>query len=365
MRFKEKEQITISLTGSCNLRCVYCYMPKEQPSPEQELIDFNFCMRGISDFFQYSNSRCIRFFAGGEPTLAFPLMRRIAQAARCLAGDSLRLELESNGFFSDEIADWISENINYLWISCDGLPEIQNQQRPCPKHPEASKVIYKHILRFAQEPGLQFGVRATLQDVSAQAQISMIDFFHSLGVTNVCASPVFSSYANEKAQTANVLGFAKGFVPAYQHAKGLEMQYLSLLMINFDEPTDIYCQASIPTPRLTRDGYVSCCDWAAVGPGRIPKWMEPCIFGRYDPKQDVIHYDIEKIEQIRQRNADYLGDRACQGCPALRHCAGGCIGKVMSHSKNMFQTSDPWCEAVRYLYQHLKLEKGDITVLHP
>lgn len=365
MKFKEKEQITISLTGSCNLQCIYCYMPKEHAVTDQELIDFRFCMRGIEDFFRNSSSRCIRFFAGGEPTLAFPLMKKITQAARDLAGDVLRLELETNGFFSEDIANWIAENIHYLWISCDGPPEVQNQQRPSRLNSEACQVIYRHISRFAQQPELQLGVRATLQDVSAQDQMEMIDFFHSLGVTNVAASPVFSSYANERTHTANVLGFAEGFVPAYWHAKELNMQYLSLFMVNFDEPTDVFCQASIPTPRLTRDGYVSCCDWAAVGPGRLPEWMESCIFGRYDPDQDVIHYDMDKIKNIRQRNVRYLGQNACKGCPALYHCAGGCIGKVMSQSKDMLQMFEPWCEAVRYLYKHLRLNEGDITVLHP
>lgn len=365
MRFKEKEQITISLTGSCNLQCIYCYMPKDQTTNEQELIEYNFCMRGIQDFFQNSSSRCIRFFAGGEPTLAFPLMKQITQTARELAGDELRLELETNGFFSEEIADWISKNINYLWISCDGAPEVQNRQRPCLMQPDASRIIYQHILRFASQKELQFGVRATLQDVSVQAQIAMIDFFHTLGVTNVSASPVFASYANEKAYTANVLRFAEGFVAAYQYAKKLNMQYLSLLMVNFDEVTDMFCQASIPAPRLTRDGYVSCCDWAAVGLGRLPEWMESCIFGVYDSEQDVIHYDMDKIRNIQKRNVSYLGRNACQGCPALFHCAGGCIGKVMSQSKDMLQMFEPWCEAVRYLYEHLKINQGDITVLHP
>ncbi len=365
MKFKEKEQITISLTGSCNLQCIYCYMPKDHTEPEDDLIDFRFCMRGIKDFFQKSNSRCIRFFAGGEPTLAFPLIQEITQAARELAGDALRLELETNGYFSENIADWISENIHYLWISCDGTPEVQNQQRPCSQDPEASRVIYRNIIRFAQQQGIQFGVRATLQDVSVQAQINMIDFFNSLGVTNVSASPVFSSYANDRAYTANVLGFAEGFVPAYWYAKELNMQYLSLLMVNFDEPTDVFCQASIPTPRLTRDGYVSCCDWASVGLGRLPEWMESCIFGRYDSEQDIIHYDIDKIKDIQKRNVTYLGQNACKGCMALYHCAGGCIGKVMAQSRDMLQVSEPWCEAVRYLYEHLKLNKGDIAVLHP
>lgn len=365
MRFRDKEQITISLTGSCNLQCIYCYMPKEDSKGGQELIDFNFCMRGIQDFFQRSTSRCIRFFAGGEPTLAFPLMKKITDAAKKLAGDDLRIELETNGYFSDEVADWIGKNVNYLWISCDGIPEIQKSQRPCQNNPNAHEVVYQNIRRFAKQENLQFGVRATLKKVDLEQQLLMLDFFKSLGVKTVCAFPAFQSYPNNRTETADVLAFAKDFVPAYEYAKKHGILYLNLFMVNFDQPVDIFCQASIPTPRLTRDGYVSCCDWAAVGPERLPKWMEPCIFGRYDFDNDVIIYDQEKIALIQKRNAEYLGKYSCKGCRALQHCAGGCLGKVMSQSKDMFRMYQPWCEAVLYLYDHLDIKEGEITILHP
>lgn len=366
MAFHKKEQITFLMSSRCNLGCKYCYMPKHNELQPPQQIDLDFAAVGLRDFFSTSESRTIRFFAPGEPTQALSAMKTIWKDAKSLAGDKLRTELETNGFFGRSVADWIEDHINYLWISCDGPSEIQDTQRPTMRGAGSSERVHSNIIRFAKREGIQTGVRATLQYSWLDRQVELIEFFHSLGVRYVAASPTYHSSQNPSIQTPPLLEFAKGFVPAYYRAQELGMTYLTLMIVNFDEPTDIYCQAHIPTPRLTTDGYVSCCDWAAFGDrSSVGIRGAELIYGRFDRSKKKIVYDPEKIAAIRRRNANYLASSFCNGCPALKHCAGGCVGKMMAATGDLYEPSKDWCEAVRYLFQRLPTSQELFSVLHP
>jgi len=366
MGFVRKEQITFFLTTACNLRCRYCYMPKVDQQPSDSLLDLEFARAGLVDFFRRSKSRTIRFFAPGEPTLAYGRMVEIWEMAKAMVGDELRTELETNGYFDSETAEWIQHHVDYLWISCDGPSGIQDEQRPRADGGSSSHVVLSNVERFASSRLLQTGVRATIEPKNLGRQVELVEFFYSLGVRHLAASPAYHSKANPKVETPSLLKFAEQFVPAFYRAKELGMIYLTLLMVNFDEEVDVYCQASIPTPRLTTDGYVSSCDWAAFGSPEICHGpQQDLIYGRYDQDHRTIVYDDAKIERIRRRNAAFLAQRHCRGCPAIRHCAGGCVGKMMAVTNDLYTPTDSWCEGVRYLFDRLPVNRGLYRVLHP
>lgn len=366
MGFWRKEQITFFMTNSCNLSCIYCYMPKIAGKYEQQAIDTDFARRGLVDFFEASSSRTIRFFGSGEPTVAFDAMKKIWDIAYDLAGDDLRVELETNGVFGQKVADWIAQHVNYLWISCDGNAAIQDAQRPTVGGGASSSQVNANIARFCEVDGLQFGVRPTVSHENLAKQTDLIEYFHEVGVRYVCASPTYHSVVNETVITPPLSIFAQHFVPAYYRARELGMLYQSLMTVNFDEEVDIYCQAHIPTPRLTTDGYVSCCDWASFGPDRLPNEIQQeMVYGRYDKLADKIIYDKDKINKIRSRNADFMGRTFCRDCRALTHCVGGCVGKMAAATSDFFRPSPEWCEAVLYLFDRLPIKQGLYPVLHP
>jgi len=96
-----KQQICFFLTVKCNLKCRYCYTLKiADVKKEHQTLNFNFAKRAIDDFFRDYPSREIRFYGAGEPTLEFELMKKIKEYAHSQAGDKLKVELQTNGFFS-------------------------------------------------------------------------------------------------------------------------------------------------------------------------------------------------------------------------------------------------------------------------
>ena len=357
-----KTQLSIFLTHRCNLRCIYCYVGEKER--EKLVIDYEFVKRGILDFFQNYDSREIRFFATGEPTLEFGLMRKIRDYAFKQAEGDCRFELQTNGFFSTKIAKWIGENIDIVWISCDGPPEIQNYYRPTPGGRPSSDIVEKNIRYLATKP-IVLGCRATIGAQNVRKQCEMIDYFARLGVKTIMSDPMFApvkEYSREivGCELPELQEYAEHFLEARRSAIERGIFYGSILTVNFDEETEYFCRACIPYPHLTIDGYVTACDMAFCG---TDSTMQDLIYGRYIPEEDRIEYNQEKIKLIQSRNAQNMPH--CQSCPVLKNCAGACLGEALNETGSLFGIKSHVCEAIRYLSKRMPLNQGLYSHLHP
>lgn len=359
-----KQEISFFVTSECNLECPFCYIPKLPIRPEHRTIDLDFAEAGLRYFFTTNQSRVIRFFASGEPTQAFETMVEIHERAKRLVGDDLVVELQTNGCFEGTCADWVERNVDLIWISCDGPPQIQDSQRPMRDGRPSSPMVLGSIRRCLETRGMQVGVRATLMESNLSRQAELVEYFNSLGVRFVCAAPAYSSTANGSVTTPNLLTFSEHFVPAFYMAQKLGMFYQTHLMVNFDEPVQYYCRACTPCPQLTTDGYVSCCDWASFGPDYLPGPLQELIYGHYDKQAKEIVIDPEKLKRIIDRNVRLLAANGCSGCTALKNCGGGCLGKMIVETRDMYKATPGWCQAVRYLAEHLPTNRGLFPCLH-
>jgi len=369
----KKQMITLFVSSECNLNCEYCYVPHfKELKNEHKRIDVEFARIAIKAYFE-KNEPYIRFFGAGEPTVAFDEMREIYDYSKKLAPTDLKAELQTNGCFSDDIANWIEKNINILWISFDGLPELNNIQRPNCCGISSSEVVISNIKRFIKiEDKMQVGVRMTITNDNLDKQIDMIDYLHSIGVKYICGSPCYTSTANENVVSPYTLEFAKNFVPAYKHARKLSMFYQTHFIINFDrkigsdgiDGMNGYCRACIPSPHVTTDGHISCCDWALFGSEYLPGPLQQLVYGTYDPITKTIKYNNDKIERIRKRNINTLRDGACRGCAALEKCAGGCVGKNIVVTGDLFKPFKDWCFATQYLLKNLPPQDSDFPCFH-
>ncbi|MFA6089681.1 MAG: radical SAM protein [Candidatus Woesearchaeota archaeon] len=360
-----KQMITLLTSSICDLKCSYCYVPQiKHIESRHKKIDVDFACVGIKDYFDNSKSKAIRFFGAGEPTKAFDEIIEIRNFAYKLAGNNLSVELQTNGYFDDTISEWVERNVTTLWISFDGLPDLHDSQRPLKDGGKSSYVILENIKRFSKLKNIQFGVRVTICNGNFHKQIEILEYLHSLGVKYVCASPSYSSTANPNVEMPYILEFSKYFVPAFFRAKELDMFYQTHLIVNFDENVDVYCRACLPCPHLTTDGFVTCCDWSLFGPKYLPGPTEKLIYGHYDRITKKIIYDFEKIREIQLRTTDTLKKGFCRDCVIINNCAGGCIGKTIVVTNDLYTPSKEWCEATKYLSKYIPLNKGIFPCFH-
>ncbi len=362
-----KQAITFFLTTKCNLKCTYCYVFQNlKLEKEDQKLDFSFAKRGLLDFFRDSPSRHIRFYSVGEPTLEFDLMKDITEYAKSLTKDKLIVELQTNGVFSEKIRNWIVENVNILWVSCDGPREIQDFQRPTIDGKASSKIVEDNIRFFANQKHMQVGVRATLSVSVIKRQMDILNYFHNLNIKYVNVHPACVAVENDRENVFNwdSIEFAEIFLQTHNAAKKMGIFYNTLYITNFDEKTRHACRSTVPYPELTTDGYISCCDFGQFGPKYSPGALQQLIYGKYDKKNDKIEYDENKIHKIRSRCAENLAKSPCKDCEYVCHCSGGCLGQVVNETGNIMGLHEKNCAITKYLAARMPLNKGLYPVVH-
>lgn len=348
-----KKCLSILLTETCNLKCKYCYCGEERGNKS---ININFVKKAIEDFKSSGNQLFIRFFGDGEPTIEFDKMKEITEFSKALDKNAY-FELQTNGTFSKEKAEWIANNIDIVWISYDGTTKVNDFYRPSYNNKSVSNIVENNI-RFLNGKTKELGVRATIGKKNIYNQKDVIDKMVELGVKYLYSDLMFANVHNKLyyEDEINPMEYAREFLKAKKYANTKGIYYGSFFTVNFDEKTKISCRACIPMPHLTIDGYVSCCDM-----GYASDKFKELIYGKYIESENKIEYYPEKIENIKKRTVDNL--KECNECKIKYKCAGGCIGEAINEKGTIFSIKEKNCEAIRYLAENLLPEK--IPVLHP
>mgnify|MGYP001112096843 FL=1 len=174
-----KQMASFFLTTRCNLRCTYCYNREERAQLEEQTLPLEIAKAGVDYYFSNSPSRHIRFYGPGEPTQAFSLMKDIVAYAKQVAGNSLTTELQTNGCFGSDVRSWLLDNLNIIWTSFDGEPDIQNHNRPCANGKPSAPIIENNVKWLIEKKGtrnLMIGARVTITENNIHRQRQIIDY---------------------------------------------------------------------------------------------------------------------------------------------------------------------------------------------
>jgi len=332
-----------------------------------KVIDVNFAFRGIEDFFRDYPSRGVRFYSAGEATSEMFVFKRIVEYLKAKKDPNLYLELQTNGYFDEDCAEWIEDNMDFVWVSFDGLPEFQDENRPTKGGAPTSDTVVKNMRKFGFSDKVEIGCRVTLTRNMIDKQKEMIDYLLGLNIKYISLERAHCSTNNLMftEEDSDPLYYAEKFLEVYNYAKEKGVFCSHFNMVNFDEPSRFFCRACVPYPHLTTDGYVSCCDMAAFGNPRYMQFSMPdLIYGKYDNANDTITYDERKIYNLRQRNADTLSKTICQDCDIVKNCVGGCMGQSYITTGKICSISEWDCVVTKYLAKYLPLNKGLYPLVH-
>lgn len=367
-----KIMISFFLTTKCNLCCRYCYNAKERNAIKEQTIPIEIAKAGIDWYFSTNESRHIRFYGPGEPTQEFEKLKEITEYAKAHEnrGQDVTVEIQTNGVFTDDVRNWALDNINIIWMSFDGMRDIQNYNRPLnPKYSTAfgnrtsAEVLENNVCWLIENKGhrnLMVGARVTITDKNIGKQIEMVDYFNSLGIRYVWTDPLFYSVGQKPVRFDEMkqMGFhfdmdsyLQNYLKAYSYAKTKGLFWGSFLMINFDGESDYHCRSCTPlsAPHLTTDGYISACDMALIGSN--PYHMEPFIVGKWNQKSHSFVFDYNKIKVLNERKSTNMTH--CQHCSAKMHCGGYCLGETVNESSKLDGQNLVKCNAVRFLLSKL------------
>lgn len=188
--------MSLFLTQSCNLKCIYCYGDGGEYGDGGNMEEKT-AFQAIDWLLEQSGAikkLHIGFF-GGEPFLNYPLMKAVVEYAQKRvreAGKRVDFNVTTNGtLLNDDKIAFIKEHQISVMVSFDGPKEIQDAQRPyangdgtyddtVPKIKELLKVLPETPVNAVIVGNTDFQqVKAGLQDIGF-TQISIVPASESL-----------------------------------------------------------------------------------------------------------------------------------------------------------------------------------------
>lgn len=133
-----REQLILQVTQKCNLSCYYCPYAditenKLQRNHSNVSMNFDIAKRAVDDFFahSYESERITISFYGGEPLIAFSLIKEIVKyASELFVGKDLLFNITTNGtLITSEIADFLVAHKIRVMFSIDGPKKIHDIDR--------------------------------------------------------------------------------------------------------------------------------------------------------------------------------------------------------------------------------------------
>ena len=367
-----KKMISFFLTTKCNLCCRYCYNAEERRAVTEQTIPLKIAKAGIDWYFTNTPYRHIRFYGPGEPTRAFSVMKKITAYAKNHPnrGCDVTAEIQTNGVFTKEVRNWMLDNMNIMWMSFDGMPEIQNYYRPLnPKYKRvfegrsSAEVLEDNVRWLIENRGnrmLMVGARVTITDETIDMQKDMVDYFYNLGIRHVWTNPEFyevgwnpvcEDIIKKKSYHFDMDKYIKYYLDTYLYAKEKGVFWGSFLTVNFDGESPYHCRCCDPknAPHLTPDGYISACDMVVIG--KDAHHMSAFIVGEWDSDKNEFIWNEEKVKALNERKSTNIAH--CQNCPAQKHCGGYCLGEIVNETGKLDGQNPVKCKAVRQLLEKL------------
>lgn len=310
-------RLVLSLTSSCNLRCVYCYAEAGKKnltmpwSIAKEAID-----QTIRNLQEKGGKRLrVTFHGGGEPFVVFPLMKRCVEYICSVWEGTKDFSVVTNGtLITSEIADWLQVHQFRLTISLDGPPEIQNIQRP-KINGEGSYDDAFRGARLLQERRMRFGIRATITKSNIFKIRNLQDIAKELGC-GLKLEPLTPVGRGVEMESVSIEDFYEQYSLAQLLATEYALSLKSTYSTDFN-PKCIFCSGDGEMFCVLPDGNVSTCS-------RVTKEDDPLVdkFIIGTISEEGLSINPEKVANLRQLNVMLYSQ--CEDCFAKWYCAGGC-----------------------------------------
>lgn len=334
--------ITLLLTNKCSMRCMYCYGDggKDQRTMSWDLAraSINWIQNEVRGRNRFNYHLC--FHGGGEITTVGDLFIKCVDYVRRQAsqnGMSVRINAGTNGVMNEAMAEWFVTNLDGATVSLDGIPEIQNVQRPLSNGDCSSQVVEETLKRF-DEYEFNYGIRMTVTSESIAYMANSIEYIcNRFKTKTIQVEPLFLAGRAKANNMESVDPVA--FVEMYRKAEpiatgfGKELKYsgarLGIL-------TNKFCQAVGQSVAITVDGLITSC-YEVTDPAD-PR-SDIFIYGSVDQITGKVNIDNERIEQLASLTVE--NKPHCAKCFCKWHCAGDCPAKLALYGSPWAPETNP------------------------
>jgi uncharacterized protein len=150
----------VVVTLRCNETCVYCHASRADMTATHTDMTPEMADQTVEAIFKTTNPNVTIEFQGGEPLVAFPVVKHIIEKARHLnetAGKRLEFTMVSNlSLLDDEKLEYLVSNKVQICTSIDGPEHLHDKQRKLPglSAHKAATVAIRRVNEAYQKMGL-------------------------------------------------------------------------------------------------------------------------------------------------------------------------------------------------------------------
>lgn len=171
------KMLGLSLTGRCNYKCIYCYA---QDHCQAEM-SYEIAAQALSLAAgpTEDNSFVVQF-TGGEPLLAFPLLKKIVSLVEHKHYKA-RLQIQTNGsLVTDDIARYLFKHKIAIGVSLDGRPQVNNKTRKLANGEGASNATLRGIT-VLRNNNIGIGITCVVSDENVRELPGIVEMTYYLG----------------------------------------------------------------------------------------------------------------------------------------------------------------------------------------
>jgi uncharacterized protein len=333
--------LDMDLTVECNLRCTYCFKEKWNEHMEEHIAfdTIVWFLHASGDVKDLHVS-----FMGGEPLLRFKLIKKLVPFAKRRAaqhGKTINFGMTTNGtLVTDEVVDfWTKWNLGFH-TSIDGVPEVQDVNRPTTGGKGSSRLVEASSKRIlAAAPNTT--ARSTVVAGSAHQMVASYDYFRSLGYQDIAFVP------------GALTGWGEESLSIYESQyRQVAERVISDLRAGHPvmlKGVDDYADS---TKRTHREAH-------ACGAGRgmalvdIHGDLWPCHrWNKEGEKSWRIGSIYEQFDEAARSQLDVpsfsaLLENECHRCPARLACSGGCPAENLEDTGTVYRRHHNACAITR------------------
>ena len=359
-------EVTLFPTNRCNLRCVYCYTDGgEGGALHEELTTLDLdagkaaidlVARNAKELhkqseYGYPKNFLVSFHGNGEPFSAFDTLRQLCFYAREVAETidfPVVLNAATNGVLTEEQCDFLLAYFDNVNISFDGLPDIQDSQRPRADGAGTFEAI-DQTLRRLDASTVEYGIRTTVtaEIVDRLPEIARFVAERYPRCTQLHLEPVWACgrcrSSHEEAPDPTT------FTDRYLEAADVLAQTHSPMRLVFSGARkellcDCFCKVNVGSFTVTPTGDVTACYEVSY---RSDPRSERYFFGHYDQESGAYTFDEDKLAALHQLTVHNMP--FCERCFCKWHCAGDCAAKVLGTRPPQENQGSDRCEITRRL----------------
>ena len=330
-------RLTLITTTDCNLHCSYCYI--DAGNVNSKYMSFEIAQNAIKGMLKLRpNAKNIQIsFFGGEPTMNMDIIEKVVRFVEAQAIDH-SFHITTNGVFSDDKLQFLTEHGFDFTISLDGRPIVNDQCRLTTKNVSVSGVVERTIKSVIDNKS-KFNVRVTITNKNVKYIPDTIDYLSSIGVKFVHLEVVSKDGRgkSEVISEPSIRLYVKYFKKGLEHAADNGTYIINSSLMNFLTPATYFCcsvrgEMMVVTP----SGKLSLCYETQGEKFKNNKF----IIGRV--LKDGIKLNRVKMEHMNSIDVDTI--KSCENCFAKYICSSGCPKRNMDHTGSFFNVDSKTCE---------------------